>query len=344
VSVAEQKIVIVVPVFNDGPSLVELTRRLGVALGDRWADTALVVVDDGSFPAIDEKFLDSLNGTATGCIVTLTRNVGHQRALAMGISYAVDGALADTLVAMDSDGEDDPADVPRLLAAIDEHPSAIVVAERTKRSESLAFRVCYGLYRLMFALLTGRRIRFGNFMGLPLLAARRIANMGELWLSLPATILLSRVPIISVPTERGVRFHGKSKMNFVSLVVHGLRAMAVFVEHVLTRIILGALALLSLCILASAIAIVQKFIGMATPGWVTTVVGLSLVILVTTVVLCFVSLAISIVVGAQPIAPPLAAFRAQIDRVTPIGPKPHRTGDEVTSTPPGNAPQPAPIR
>ena len=108
-------------------------------------------------------------------------------------------------------------------------------------------------------------------------------------------------------------------MSLVSLVVHGLRAMAVFVEYALTRIILGALALLLLCVAASAVAIIQKFIGMATPGWVTTVVGVSLVILVATVILCFVSLAITIAAGGQSIAPPLAAFQAQIDRVVQIG-------------------------
>ena len=180
---------------------------------------------------------------------------------------------------MDADGEDKPQDVPRLLAAIGDRRSIVVVGERTKRSEDLVFRTFYQIYWLMFFLLTGHRIGFGNFLALPAVSARRVANMGELWLSLPATILRSRIPIINVPTERGSRLHGTSQMSLVSLVVHGLRAMAVFVEYALTRIILGALALLLLCAVASAVAIFQKFIGMATPGWVTTVVGVSLVIL-----------------------------------------------------------------
>lgn len=313
------KAVIVLPVFNDGPSLVEVIKQLAAILSDRPGEIALLIVDDGSLPAIIESFHEQLNGMFTGHILTLKRNVGHQRAIAIGIAYAVENDIADIVVVMDADGEDKPQDVPRLLTAIGDRRSIIVVGERTKRSEDLVFRTFYQIYRLVFFLLTGHRIGFGNFLALPVVSARRVANMGELWLSLPATILRSRIPIIDVPTERGSRFRGKSQMNLVSLVVHGLHAMAVFVEYALTRIILGALALLLLCVVASAIAIIQKFLGIATPGWVTTVVGVSLVILVATVILCFVALSINIAGGSQSIAPPLAAFQAQIDRVTQIG-------------------------
>jgi polyisoprenyl-phosphate glycosyltransferase len=319
VHMTRDKTTIVLPVFNDGPSLVKVVDQLAAVLSDRLGDIALLIVDDGSLPPIVESFHELLNGMFTGHILTLKRNVGHQRAIAIGIAYAVENDGPDIVVVMDADGEDKPQDVPRLLAAIGDRRSVIVVGERTKRSEDLVFRTFYQIYRLMFFLLTGHQIGFGNFLALPLISARRVANMGELWLSLPATILRSRIPIIDVPTERGSRFQGKSQMNLVSLVVHGLHAMAVFVEYALTRIILGALALLLLCVVASAIAIIQKFLGIATPGWVTTVVGVSLVILVATVILCFVALSINIAGGSQSIAPPLAAFQAQIDRVTQIG-------------------------
>jgi glycosyltransferase involved in cell wall biosynthesis len=326
VAASRKRIVIVLPVFNDGPSLVELVDQLATVLHDQVADTTLIVVDDGSLPPITESLRERLKSPFSCTVLTLKRNVGHQRAIAIGIAYAVEHELAECVVVMDADGEDSPRDLLRLLAAIDEKQTAIIVAGRAKRSESLAFRIFYQLYQLMFRLLTGYRIGFGNFVALPLLAARRLANMGELWLSLPATILRSRVPTVTVPTERGVRFHGSSQMNFVSLVVHGLRAMAVFVENMLTRIILGAMVLVLLCAVASIVAIVEKFTGIATSGWMTTVVGVSLMILLGTVILCFVSLAISIAGGAQSIPPPLLTFQAQIDRVTQIDPKPRPAG------------------
>jgi hypothetical protein len=317
----EKRIAIILPVFNDGPSLVELITELEQALQGRSEHIMILVVDDGSLPSIDRRYSDRLASVFACSILTLKRNGGHQRAIAIGIAYAVENNLADIVLVMDADGEDRPAEILRLLAAIRDRDVAIAVGERTIRSEGAIFKLFYKLYQLMFLLLTGYRIGFGNFLALPALAARRVANMGELWLSLPATVLRSRVPIVSVPTQRGYRLEGKSHMNLVSLVVHGLRAMAVFTENVLTRIILSAAGLLLLCILASVIAVVQKVMGIATPGWVTSVVGLSLVMLLTTVILCFVSLAITIS-GAQAIAPPLMTFATQIDHVTKIEPMP----------------------
>ena len=318
VDVRRRNIVVVLPVFNDGPSLVQLLDQLAAVLSDRVATVSLVIVDDGSLPPISECHLDRLKDKFAGYILTLKRNVGHQRAIAVGIAYVVENKLADILVVMDADGEDEPADVPRLLGAMYDHGPAIVVAERTKRREGVVFRTFYLLYRMIFFLLTGRRIKFGNFLVLPSVLARRIANMSELWLSLPATVLLSRAPTVNVPTARSSRFFGASQMTLVSLVIHGLRALAVFVENVLTRILIGAVALLLLCGGASAVAVLQKLIGIASPGWLTTVVGISLAILASTILLCFVSLAISIAGGAGSIAPPLASFQGLIDRITKI--------------------------
>lgn len=319
--ITASNLVIVLPVFNDVPCLVQLLKQLADIFRAGEARLSLVIVDDGSLPPISES-IAQINGVFAGCLLTVKRNVGHQRAIAIGIAYAVENVIADTMIVMDADGEDRPSDVLRLLAAIENRGSSIVVAARAKRSENLVFRILYQLYRLIFFSLTGYRINFGNFLVLPPVAARRLANMGELWLSLPATILRSRVPIIYVPTERGDRFHGESQMNFVSLVIHGLRALAVFVESALTRIILGALALLLLCGVASAIAIIQKFLGVATPGWLTTVVGVSVVILLSSIILCFVSLAISIAGGAQAIAPPLETYRALIANITELAATP----------------------
>jgi polyisoprenyl-phosphate glycosyltransferase len=309
------KVLIIVPVFNEARNLQLLIKQLDAVLRDRLSDTSLLIVDDGSLPLAHPDPAAALSGQ----MIRLKRNVGHQRAIALGLAYAVENRLADVVVVMDADGEDKPDDVPRLLLQVEGDASLVAVGHRTKRSEDLTFRTFYQLYRLVFLILTGRRIDFGNFVAMSLDAARRLANMSELWLSLPATLLRSHLPLHLVSTERGRRYYGTSHMNFVSLVIHGLSAVAVFVDRVLTRIILAALALLALCFVASAVAIILKLFGAATPGWLTSVVGISLLILLGTVILCFVSLAISITGGIQAVAPPLAAFQVQIERVTPFG-------------------------
>src|SRR5262249_16792712 len=107
-------------------------------------------------------------------------------------------------------------------------------ANETQRAA--AFRAFYQLYRLLFFLLTGHRISFGNFSVIPIAAARRLVAMSELWVDFPATLIRSRLPIIELPTERAKRYQDKSRMNFISLITLGFGAVSTFIDSALTRI------------------------------------------------------------------------------------------------------------
>jgi hypothetical protein len=179
--------------------------------------------------------------------------------------------------------------------------------------------VFYQLYRLLFLLLTGHRVSFGNFSAIPIAAARRLIAMNELWVSFPATLIRSRLPIIELPTERGKRYQDQSRMNFVSLVTHGFGAVSTFVESVLTRIILAASGLVAVCVFASISAIVLKLVGMATPGWMTTVIGVSLILTIAVAILAFVGLALTILAGSQTVPAPSATYSSFIARISMFG-------------------------
>ena len=311
-----KRTLIIIPVLNDEGSLIALIRELARELADRTA-VSLLVVDDGSIPPIevvDVRVVD-------GLVITLSRNLGHQKAIAIGLAHAVANNLADVFVVMDADGEDRPEDVPRLLAALESGPElSVVVAQRTKRSERLVFRAFYQFYRLLFFLLTGHRISFGNFSAIPIAAARRLVAMNELWVSFPATLIRSRLPIIVLPTERGKRrYQDQSRMNFVSLVTLGFGAVSTFVESTLTRIILAASGLVAVCAFATVSAIVLKLIGMATPGWMTTVIGVSLILTIAVAILSFVGLALTILVGPQTVPAPSAIYSSFIARTSMLG-------------------------
>jgi glycosyltransferase involved in cell wall biosynthesis len=315
-----KRIIVIIPVFNDSASLRTLIEQLERTLCNRMSELSLLIVDDGSVPALIDSIGAELTSALRCRILTLKRNLGAARAIAIGIACAANEDLADIVVIMDADGEDNPADIPRLVAAVgDADYTMIAVGERRKRSEPPLFRMFYHLYRLMFLVLTGYRIRFGNLSAMPITAARRLAEMSELWLSLPATILRSRYPIAKVSTERGQRFHGRSHMNVVSLVVFGISAVAVFVEHVLTRMILGAAVFVAVITLASLTALILKIVGMATPGWLTTVLGTSAVILFGAAILCLVGLLLSIIGGAHTVPAPSANYRGFIARTTNLG-------------------------
>lgn len=318
-SMSANRIAIVIPVFNDRASLDALLKELAGIFRGADSRIHLVIVDDGSLPPLAKGIAD-LGAGLPGEILSLKRNVGHQRAIAIGISHAVESSNADLIAVMDADGEDRPSDVPRLIGALDASTEmAIAVGQRARRSEGVLFAVLYWIYRLLFHALTGQSIRFGNFMAMRQATARRLADMSELWLSLAATVLRSRFPIVMVPAERGRRTHGVSHMNLVSLVVHAFSTMAVFIERVLTRMILGALVLVGLCALAIVAAVTLKLTGSATPGWLTTVLGTSVVLLVSVGVLCFVGLFVGIIGGMHSVSPPSVTYRSSIAGVTKLG-------------------------
>jgi hypothetical protein len=309
-------VVIVIPIFNDSPSLSIVMEQIATIFSARASELLLLIVDDGSVPPLLDSMRSEVMSALQIRVLTLKRNLGHERAIAIGIAAAVRDNLADVVVVMDADGEDKPADVAKLIATLDVRDRmTIAVGERRSRSEPLLFRMFYHVYRILFLALTGHRIRFGNLSAMPITVARRLADMSELWLSLPATILRSHYPIVVVPTDRGRRLRGKSHMSFVSLTVFGLSAIAVFVERALTRIILGALAIVVVAIFASATAITLKLVGMATPGWVTTVLGTSIIVLLGTAILCLVGLFLSIISGAHTVPAPSTTYRSFIARI-----------------------------
>ncbi len=283
------RIAIVTPVFNDWASLSKLVAALDRVDIDR-ARFHVFVVDDGSSDPIALDFPPTLHRVREIEIVGLACNMGHQRAIAVGLVEACDRKTFDAVLVMDADGEDDPADIPRLLAAAARSPNHIICARRQRRPGYLAFRLWYECYKVAFRLLTGATIDFGNFCLIPIERAEVLIYDASIWNNLAATLTRSRMPLARVPSDRGMRYAGKSKMNFVSLVIHGLTAMAVYSDVVIVRLMLATSVLGVVVILGilSVIA-VRFFTALAIPGWASSLAGILTVILLQGIVLFAVS-------------------------------------------------------
>lgn len=309
---ASTNLAIVMPVLDDWPSFAALVAEIAEQLPRDAFAVHIYAVDDGSLAPFDIDRLDVPPGSCIRSleIIKLALNLGHQRAIAVGLCAIAENAEIAQVVVMDSDGEDRPGDIAALLAAGQRHPGSVVLAGRAKRSEPAAFRACYRLYKLLFRLLTGQRIGFGNFSLLPIAAVRRLVHMPELWNNLAASIIRSRLPYLSVPTERGVRFAGRSRMNLVSLIVHGLSAMSVHTDMIFVRVLLAALSIAAMAGFGLvAVAAIRLFTDLAIPGWATTAAGLLAVILLQTFVVT-VAASLTMLAGrsTRPIVP-IADYR-----------------------------------
>jgi polyisoprenyl-phosphate glycosyltransferase len=271
-----ETIAIVVPVYNDWDSFAILARELDAVLARDRRAFEIFAIDDGSDRPGDDVLTAVLRGLATPLtLVRLTCNLGHQRAIAVGLSL-IEEREHHAVIVMDSDGEDQPADIPSLLELHQSHPGAIVVASRAKRSEGRMFKLGYLFYKAIFRALIGKTIDFGNFCLIPRDRMRQLISMSELWNHLAATIVRSKAQLVRLSTNRGARYAGQSHMNLVPLAQHGIGAMSVFSDVLFVRLTFGAFAIFAVAaIIACSAAGVRLFTDRAIPGWATLVVGLA---------------------------------------------------------------------
>ncbi|MHB8138223.1 MAG: glycosyltransferase [Smithellaceae bacterium] len=270
---------IISPVFNDWESFVLLLRRIDEVIADKNLQAQVLAVNDGSYTDInmdkDWKHISRIQK------LNLIRNMGHQRAIAVGLSHCWKEGISDYIIVMDADGEDKPEDIALLIDASIKKPNHIIFAQRVKRSENHFFKLGYGVYKALYGLLTGMSISFGNFCLIPRNLLDNVVHHSEIWNHFSAGINRSRLPLSVVPTERGKRYTGDSKMNLVSLILHGLSAISVGTDVVAVRLLILTLWLIALGIFGLVAVVSIKFLtDLAIPGWATYVaIGLSTIII-----------------------------------------------------------------
>lgn len=304
------KLIIVTPVFEDTEASTILFSELANSCG---REIHIVAVDDGSVrqPLTLRGMLDA---NVSGTVIRLKRNVGHQRAIAVGLSYVADQfSDIDRVVVMDSDGEDLPGTIDSLLDDLDCAQVDVVVAQRKSRVETLRFKTFYIVYKWLFNLLTGRKISFGNFMAMNGAAVRRLASMGELATHVAGTVLVSRLRWRTCALDRGPRYAGKSKMNFVGLALHGFKGLMIFAEDVLVRVGIACATVAVLSLLGGTLAIVLKAMGYATPGWFSVALGLLLLVFLQTGAITLMTLMLTGITRSSTVFP--LDYRLLIDEV-----------------------------
>lgn len=260
------KIHILCPTFMDSQSLSTLIEKIRIAKNNSTysnLDLLLWAVDDSAGYDIKLKQINNLN------LLIPNFNLGHARAIVFGLRKIInDVSEDDIIVTLDSDGEDGPEDITKLLDEVFINKKEICAAKRIKRSEGLVFRLSYVFFRLFFRFLTGRVICSGNFIAWRGSYLKKIIYHPYFDLCYSSTAVVLSKNISYVPCNRGSRYYGKSKMNFTSLIMHGLRMLMPFLDVITVRalIFFGVFFLLSLFI--GAIILYFKFFTIfAIPGW-----------------------------------------------------------------------------
>lgn len=265
------RMIVVIPVFNDWTAVGLLLEELDPVLLGQGMDLEILIIDDASTEPVEASvFCRKVFQTIKSIeILRLRRNLGHQRAIAVALAFLDAHRPFDVLAIMDGDGEDNPRDLPRLLECLRrEGGRKIVFAKRIRRSEGLLFSTLYHLYRWIHFVLTGVKVRVGNFSLVPAPLAHQLVVMAEMWNHYAATVLRAGLPYAEVPSPRGRRLAGRTQMNLIRHVVHGLSAISVYGDLVGARALVAGLTVGFASIIALGVVLgIRVATDAAIPGW-----------------------------------------------------------------------------
>jgi hypothetical protein len=136
---------------------------------------------------------------------------------------------------MDGDGEDRPEEIKEFIKQIENSNNKPIVGKRVKRSEDLFFKICYEFHKLFTLAFTGKSIKFGNFTCLPKTTVEKMIKEKATWNSFSGSLKKIENNLLPIPSIRGSRYFGPSKMSFFNLVRHSLSIMSVFRKTFLIR-------------------------------------------------------------------------------------------------------------
>ena len=228
------KIKILIPVFNDWQSVFKLVENINNLTIDQKFEISIIIINDASnHDRIQENVnFDNIKSIK---IINMKINQGHSRCIATGLKYIYEKEDFDYVIPMDGDGEDRPEEIVDFLTKTSEIENKPIVGERVKRSEDLLFKICYKIHKLITLTFTGKSIKFGNFSCLPKITVEKMINEKATWNSFSGSLSKIELNLLKIPSTRGYRYFGPSKMSFYNLLKHSLSIISVFRKTFLIR-------------------------------------------------------------------------------------------------------------
>ena len=228
------KIKVLIPLYNDWQSVNQLIKKIDDIIEDVQHQFSIIIINDCSTEEKQRTF-DQLENINSLKVINMKINNGHARCIATGLKYIYEKEEFDYIIPMDSDGEDRPEEIKAFVDNLSYNPDVPIVGERVKRSEGIIFKTSYSIHKLITLIFTGKSIKFGNFTLLPKKTVQKLINEKATWSSFSGSLSKIENNLATIPSERGKRYFGPSKMNFISLIKHSLSIIAVFKASVIIR-------------------------------------------------------------------------------------------------------------
>ncbi len=263
---------VVIPIYNEEATLLELHRRLTHVLSQNLQGLTyeIVFVNDGSIDGSME-ILTTLHAEDPAIkVISLSRNFGHQAAITAGLDYAI----GDAVICIDGDLQDPPEVIPILIAKWREG-NDVVYAVRRARKEGVVKRACYSaFYRLLGKLsVISIPLDAGDFalMDCKVVAClKAIPERSRFLRGLRAWVGFRQT---GIEYEREKRFAGEPKYTWSKLMKLAVNGLVSF-SAIPLRVATGFGFLIACCSLFGIIVVLyfKLFTDKAIPGWAATVI------------------------------------------------------------------------
>jgi polyisoprenyl-phosphate glycosyltransferase len=263
---------IVVAVYNEEAVLHELHRRLTAALQALGRTYEIILVDDGSRDRSLSIMRDLAAQDPHVKPLTFTRNFGHHIALTAGL----DQAFGDVVVMMDADLQDQPEEIQKLLAKIDQGYD-VVWGDRQTRQFKWYKNISSHLFLWLMNTVARAEIPLNSsiFRAMRKSVADDLRKLREQARYLPGLVTWLGYRETSVPVEHGARFAGETKYSLWRLLKLALSTATSFSTAPLQLATVSGLVAAGFAALAVLYIVVRKFIGgYAVPGYASVMVAI----------------------------------------------------------------------
>jgi len=263
---------VVVPIYNEGDGISSLCNSILDAVKVMDIEVEIIMVDDGSTDDSLEKLLAIRKSDARFKVVALSRNFGHQAAYTAGLAIA----KGDFIAMMDGDLQDPPALIGKMMEELKLQKFDIVFGKRTDRLEGfLKQKMILAFHRLFSkASHINAPANVGNFCVMTRQALDEFLKLQEKNRYLPGLRFFIGFEQGFVEYSRSERANGEAKMSYTNLFKLAFDALFSFSNFPLKFCFYTGIIGVIIFFIAGSISIIHKFIGIASPGWSSTLVSI----------------------------------------------------------------------
>ena len=223
--------IILTPTFNDWRSLSKLLLEIDKNIQGLKGNFKVLIINDAS--TIEPKLnLRNIKRLRKIHIITSKKNLGSQKSICLGLKYLKSKKTKAIITIIDSDGEDDPKHIKKLINLAKKTPDLIISANRLGRKENIFFKLFYKLHLFITFLFTGKYIDFGNYCSFNSLNLKKLLSNANLWLACSAGIIKNCDSIKPYYANRKKRYFDASKASLSWIFKHSLSIISVFKSDV----------------------------------------------------------------------------------------------------------------